>query len=621
MLQVSDALLHELEELHPTQRTAVLHPGNVVLRAGPGSGKTRTLVARAAYLLETQISAFRGLACITYTNAAADEIRRRVFQRGVRADGRIACSTVHAFCLNEILRAFAPLTNEPAPQAGQVLGNKATEILLQSCFDRVGIAEVLAQFRTGTSTRIRRALACSEPLDAFDPREVEAARLYEEQLVARNEIDFEAMVTRALRIVRQYEPVRNLLHARFPHLIVDEYQDLGGVLHELVVALHDLAGITVFAVGDTDQSVYGFTGADAKYLNALAERDDFRDLPLDVNYRSGQKIITAAEAALGTSRGRRARDGSPVGNVTFEPVEEGLNDHAQRACDLAEQARQRQVRPEQIAILYPQRGPLLDALLHELSRREIDFLYERDDNLPAGTLSRFVQRCASRAVTNYQVHTAAPDERPDMLRRTEAPTIIWLENALATLRTEAQIPQPASRMALLRALQACLDPQPPYPLDAPAHSWLQQLRDRLELDEIAELHPDVDNTTSLDKLARLCQSKSLALQDLAQGEEIIGKILITTYHSAKGREFDTVILPGLQNGIIPRSVKDQRGWRAPNAKETAEQRRTFYVALTRAENSLHLIYGPGYHTKNGYWRPDGPSDFLVEMVRRLPRPE
>lgn len=621
MLQVSDALLNELEELHPTQRTAVLHPGNVVLRAGPGSGKTRTLVARAAYLLETQISAFRGIACITYTNAAADEIRRRVLKRGVRADGRITCSTVHAFCLNEILRAFAPLTKEPAPQAGQVLGDTAAEILLQHCFDQVGIAETLAQFRTGENTKIRRALACGEPLDVFDPREVAAARLYEEQLTSRGEIDFEAMVTRALRLVREHEPVQDLLHARFPHLIVDEYQDLGGVLHELVVALHDLAGITVFAVGDTDQSVYGFTGADAKYLTALAERDDFRDLPLDVNYRSGQDIIVAAEAALGTTRGRRARDGAPAGNVAFEPVEEGLDDHARLACDRVQQALQRQVRPEQIAILYPQRGPLLDALLSELSRREIDFLYERDDKLPAGTLSKFVQRCASRAVTNYQVHTASAEERPDMLRRAEAPPLAQLEHALTTLRTEAQLPPPASRLAPLRALQNCLDPQPPYPLDGPAHSWLQQLRVRLALDAIAERHPDKDNNTSLDELARLCHTKSLALQDLAQGEEVIGKVLLTTYHSAKGREFDTVILPGLQKGIIPRNVNDRGRWRDPTAKELAEQRRTFYVALTRAERTLHLIYGPGYHTKNGYWRPDGPSDFLIDLYRRLPSAE
>lgn len=135
---------------------------------------------------------------------------------------------------------------------------------------------------------------------------------------------------------------------------------------------------------------------------------------------------------------------------------------------------------------------------------------------------------------------------------------------------------------------------------------------------IAQLHPDKDNSTSLDELARLCQAKSLLLQDLAQGEEVIGKILLTTYHASKGREFDTVILPGLLNGITPRDVPERGKWRRPTAKELAEQRRAFYVALTRAEKTLHLIIGPGYHTKSGYWLGKGPSDFVAEMARRLP---
>lgn len=386
MPQVSDMLLGELESLHPSQRAAVLHPGNVVLRAGPGSGKTKTLVARAAYLLETQMSAFRGVACITYTNPAADEIRHRVLRSGVRAEGRIVCSTVHAFCLNEILRPFTAITGESAPQAGKVLGDTAAATLLQYCFDQIGIAEVLAQYRTAESTKIRRAIACGEPLNDFDPREVEAARLYETELLDRGEVDFEAMVIRALRIVHEHEPVRDLLRSRFAHLIVDEYQDMGGVLHALVLALHDLAGITVFAVGDTDQSVFGFTGADARYLTALADRLDFIDIALEVNYRSGQEIIVAAEAALGYTRGRRARDDAPTGEVELWRVDGSLDEHARQACDLVEAALQQDIRPECIAVLYPQRGPLLDELLRELRQRDLDFRYERDDKLPPGSL-------------------------------------------------------------------------------------------------------------------------------------------------------------------------------------------------------------------------------------------
>lgn len=99
--------------------------------------------------------------------------------------------------------------------------------------------------------------------------------------------------------------------------------------------------------------------------------------------------------------------------------------------------------------------------------------------------------------------------------------------------------------------------------------------------------------------------------------DVIGKVLLATYHAAKGREFDTVILPGLLNGIIPRDIPDRGKWRKPTQTELAEQRRTFYVALTRAESSVNLIVGPGYETKNGSWISYGPSDFVIEMARRL----
>ncbi|MDH6711083.1 superfamily I DNA/RNA helicase [Kitasatospora sp. MAA19] len=205
-----------------------------------------------------------------------------------------------------------------------------------------------------------------------------------------------------------------------------------------------------------------------------------------------------------------------------------------------------------------------------------------------------------------------------MLRRAQAPPLASLARALTTLRTEAQLASPPSRLLLPRALQQCLDPAELYPADAPALAWLEQLRVGLALDEVAAGHPDQDNTSSLAALAGLCQSKDLVLQDLARGEEVVGKVLLATYHAAKGREFDTVILPGLVQGLIPRDVPGGGNrWRKPTEAELEEQRRTFYVALTRAESTVTMIVGPGYETKNGYWISHGPSAFVIEMVRRL----
>lgn len=616
MQRVTEGLLKEIEALHPQQRLAVLHDGNVVLRAGPGSGKTRSLVARAAYLLQTRVPAFRQVACITYTNAAADEVRRRVARCGVPTDGRLTCSTVHSFCLNEILRGFSAITGERLPEAGQVLNDANVKSLLQDCFDEIGIIEVVAKFRTYAITKIRRALVCDMPLEEFDPREVQAARMYEQKLAATQAIDFEAMVTRALNVVRSNATVRDLLRARFPYLIVDEYQDLGGVLHELVLALHDLAGITIFAVGDVDQSLYGFTGAEPRFLNELAARDDFLDVPLEVNYRSGQDIITAAEAALGEARGRRALDGTPPGEVNVHSVDGDLEDHAQLTADLVQEAHDRGVALDRIAVLYRAKGRVLDTILAELADRGIPLLFERDEDLPPGSISRFIQRCASRAVTNIQLHAASPQELDDLLLRTEAPTILELASELNRLQTEADMPPPPSRLALLRTLQRTLDPASEATTETPAETWLAELRVNLELDRIASQHPDQENNDAVVAMSHLSRDKTLTLQDLARATQILGKVVVTTYHSSKGREFDTVILPGLVNGILPHDVPVRGKYRYPDTKELAEQRRTFYVALTRAEQTVHIVVGPGYSTK-GYWFSKGPSVFVVEMARRL----
>lgn len=617
-LLLSKALVAELDELNDEQRQAALHQGNVVLTAGPGSGKTRTVVARATYLLESQISPFRGLACITYTNAAADEIRRRVARLGAQTGRRLVCSTLHSFCLNEILRRYSALTNFPVLEPPEVLGERSQADLLQWCFDELRIADLQARFRLPVSTKIRRVIACGEDLRQFDAREVAAAELYEEQLSLRNEIDYESMVTRALQAVRSDEHVRDLLHARFPHVLVDEYQDLGGVLHELVVALVDQAGISVFAVGDADQSVFGFTGADPRYLNSLQRRDDFADLPLSINYRSGQRIIAAAEAALGIPHGRVARDNASPGEIIPVSVDGGLDTHAAAAVEIINESLAQGIRLDRIAVLYPSRGPVLDSILSELSAQAIPFIHERDERLPPGTLSEFVQRCASRSLADYYLQTLSADELEKLDHFTGAPSVMNLKRTLGRLRDESGLERPRLRFELVRRLQAALAPrESPYRPDFSAMEWLENVAVSLDFSEIAARHPLRDNRSAIANLLAIAQADELELHDLARFIGVVGKATVTTYHGAKGREFHTVILPGLLSGILPRRVDDRGVWRDPDPVELAEQRRTFYVAITRAEERVHLIVGPGYFTRNGYWWEKGPSDFVIDMFEIL----
>jgi DNA helicase-2/ATP-dependent DNA helicase PcrA len=602
-------LLDELSELHPRQRAAALHDGDVVVRAGPGSGKTRTLVARVGVMLSARVSPFRGAACITYTNAAADEVRRRVQRLGVPAD-RLVCSTVHSFCLNEILRNFAALSGQVPPAAGGVLDQAAGVSLLQECFDQLGIPDV-AKWRESQVTKIRRLLACGEDVTGMDDREIRAAQLYERTLSERGQSDFEDMVIRALTIVRQSAPVRDLIRARFRHLIVDEYQDLGGVVHNLVLALREV-GVAVTAVGDADQTVFGFAGADPKYLEELSLLPGVRPFDLEVNYRSGQKLIAASEAALGHSRGRRATEGKPAGTVNLVRVEGDLDQHALVAVEALQAALGSGVPHERIAVLYPSRGAVLDVLLARLHEDETPFIHERDEDLPRGRLARFVQRCASRRVLQGQLRNASltPLQVSSLLRRSEAPSLKDLADEWQRLRREAGLPPAHSRLELLRRLQRTLDPTP-LPADQSATAWLGHLMSEVDLLEVAESHPESENRRGFEKLQGL--AKDLKLQELASGVEVAGKVVLTTYHSAKGREFRVVILPGLVAGIVPRDVKKSGGWQPASGRELQEQRRAFYVAVSRAEDELHLITGPGYFA-GGYWWGKGPSPFLADIV-------
>ena len=451
MTLVGRELAAELSRLSDGQREAATHPGDVVVRAGPGSGKTRTLVARVGYTLATRTSPLRGVACITYTNTAAREVRHRLADLGVRSGERLACSTLHAFCLNEIVRPFAGLTGGTAPGPGSVIGSGAADLLLQHCLDSQGVNEA-ARWRLGTITSIRRALAIGDPTDRFDAREVEAARTYETALAAAGQVDFEAMTIRALALLQEHGPVRDLVGSRFPHLVVDEYQDLGGVLHRIVLELRHSAGVEVFAVGDIDQTVFGFAGAEPRFFEELAAREDFLDVSLDINYRSAARIVRACEAALGRTVGRTARDGAPDGEIKVMNVTGGQRGHAEAAAGLVAGALRDGVPPHRVAVLYPSRGPLLTELLAAIQRKAIPVLCESEEPLPRGPLSTFVQRCAAATVATSQVRLGAAELPTGLGSARQVPGLDELAHDLRGLRRDAGLPAGATALSTLVSL-------------------------------------------------------------------------------------------------------------------------------------------------------------------------
>lgn len=582
-----------LERLNPEQLAAVEYDDNTVVLAGPGSGKTDTIVLKVARLLHSEVPPPRGVACITYGNDAVREFSIRLRRLGIRQGQRLFLGTVHSFCLNRILRPFATIAGRPDLARPRVLSPTEQKRAIQGSLDAVGVGDD-PQYFDATLTRIRRAMACGEPLQPFDERHITVTEHFEAQLAAEEAVDFEAMTLEALRIVESSEDVRDLLVARYPWIAVDEYQDLGGPLHQIVGQLRR-AGSRIFAVGDPDQCILGFTGADPAYLIELSDHDTFRTIRLRFNYRSGARLIAAAEASLGSARNYRAApDRDHDGEIEFEVVDGGLVAQAQRVVqEIVPALIAAGLEPHEIAVLYKQRGELFDALLEEIPGATEQYLVEKDVRFPSSPVVRWLQRCASKALGGEDADSLADLAAPYRDLLTAAG---FFDDDLIIRK---------------RLLDAVAPADPHLALD----DWMREFENSLDLRSLLEA--DGTAPDDLSSIATLLEvpTTPVPLIDFARGVQIRGRVVLTTYHAAKGRQFDVVILPGLQTSLFP-FARWVRGAYQATPAQLAEDRRLFYVGLTRARFRAHLVYSPQFVNRWGY-TVDGASPFVHEVAARL----
>jgi DNA helicase II / ATP-dependent DNA helicase PcrA len=390
----------------------------------------------------------------------------------------------------------------------------------------------------------------------------------------------------AVRMINEHEWIRDALKAKFPILFVDEYQDLGHALHELVLQLCFQAGVRLFAVGDPDQSIYAFTGANPELLQSLTTRPGVRPIHLRFNYRCGTSIIEAAQAALGEDRDYRAPDGAHEGNVFFHPVEGDLSDQAALVVDQLIPAIVNRGAPlHEIAVLYRNANhgnevaQRAQAANIPIVRADTQALVQRSSRL-----SRFIEACA-RWVSGGWIDADPPFRRLSSV----ASALIYGGNASEQEHREVQ-------RELIEFLQSTIN------AGLSTHSWLVAFRDTLITPWRAHKRTITEDWEAIEEMIGRTDPAvdgDMPLAHFGGRIEGHGRLNLSTLHSAKGREFDAVVLFGMNDGILPNHF-DRR-----TSQQLREARRLFYVGVTRARQELHLVFTRGQH-----------SPWVEELYRR-----
>ena len=608
-----------LAGLNKPQREAVTHgEGPLLILAGAGSGKTRVLTHRIAYLVASDFARPNEILAITFTNKAAGEMRDRVELLVGRRTRAMWVMTFHAACAR-MLRADAHRLGYT--RQFTIYDQADARRLVKRCLDELGIDP--KRFTPGAihsqisdaKNRLRDADAYGKMVGSyFEQTVADVFRLYERELHRMNAMDFDDLLVRAVNVLELFPEVRERYATNFRDVLVDEYQDTN---HAQYRWLQLLAGEhrNLAVVGDDAQSIYGFRGADI--TNILNFTDDFPDahvVKLEQNYRSTQTILDAANAVISNNRAQKPKSlWSELGHGDPIKVRELEDEHAEARFVTGEIQRlaDEGVARSEIAVFYrtnAQSRVLEDTLV----RAEIPYqviggtkFYERAEikdaiayltvlvnPADAGAFTRIVNsprrgigstsmsRVLSFANTMGMTIWEAASE-PEQVTGLGAPAIKALRRFMGTMHLLRERGESGAPIAVL--LQEVLR-ETGYLAALEAERTIAA-QGRIEnLEELVNVAAEYDATPSEEppSLAEFLQQVAL-VSDADGREDDEGLATLMTLHNAKGLEYPIVFIIGCEEGVFPHS-------RALDEGGLEEERRLCYVGITRAERDLYLTY-------------------------------
>jgi DNA helicase II / ATP-dependent DNA helicase PcrA len=674
-----------LEGLNPQQRAAVVHEGSpLLIVAGAGSGKTRVLTHRIAYLLAERGVAPWEILAITFTNKAAGEMAARAAAlTGSRARA-MWLLTFHSACVR-ILRREASRFGYPSSfsiydqaDSQRLMTLVCRELDLDTKYHPP--RAMAAQVSSLKNELIDYETAAASATGYREKALAEAYAEYQRRLVAAGAMDFDDLIMVTVNLLQAFPDVADEYRARFRHVLVDEYQDTN---HAQYVLVTELAGqllpgadrtgrgpssppAELCVVGDADQAIYAFRGATIRNIEEF-ERDfpGAKVILLEQNYRSTQNILAAANAVVSRNPGRvpkrlwsEAGDGPPITGYVADSehdeaafvaeevdrlADEGLADPGQVAVFYRTNAQSRVFEevfiraglPYKVVggVRFYERREVRDLLayLRLISNANDEVSLRRVLNVPKRGIGDRAEECvaamATRQRTSFARALARPADIPDLAARS-ARAIEAFNELIGGLRESAQAGSPVGDLA-----DAVLD-RSGYLAELQASTDLQD-ESRIEnLRELVSVAREYDSRSPDGTLADFLEQVALVADadQIPDGEDHGGVVTLMTLHTAKGLEFPVVFLTGLEENVFPheRSSGDER--------ELAEERRLAYVGITRAEQRLYLTRAvartwwgrPAYHKQSRFlseipealieWRRDAAAAAPPSSERLARRP-
>ena len=638
-----------LDKLNKQQLNAVTAGnGPVLVVAGPGSGKTRVLTQRIAYLIAVEGVRPWQILAVTFTNKAAKEMQSRV--KSLLPDQAIEgimLGTFHSICAR-ILRRESELL--PIGSNFVIFDTDDQERIVKNVIRELNINEKLYRPPSvhAAISRAKNELIGPDQYPTTTYRDEIVKRVYEQyqkRLIASNAVDFDDILLYTARLLEDNPSVRDKYAQRFRHVLVDEFQDTNLAQYALV---RELASFNknIFVVGDPDQSIYAWRGAD--WRNVQRFEQDFPDaqtILLEQNYRSRQNILNAAMGVIdraGNRKHKRLFTERGAGEKVF--FYEAPDDYAEASFvvdGIAQLVASRQFEPGECAVMY--RTNAMSRLLEEA------FLQARLPYRLVGA-QRFYGRREVKDIISFLRLVHNPADEASLGRVINVPPRGIGDKTLLTLQTVARQNDISPGMVLLDLARGSDSPYGPaftgratisladfggmlanWRAQAPSLTTAE-LFDRIVGDLNYKQYIDDESEEGIERWENVQELKRLALEySMRPLDEFLENVALVsdqdtltdgnvptllTLHAAKGLEFGAVFIVGLDDGILPHS----RSFDEPEQME--EERRLFYVGITRAKDKLYLIRaiqrggrGMAEETYPSRFLDDLPTDLMVGKTR------